>query len=165
MIAAPLRLAELMTALSLATDIGVGAPMEAMLATCLVSMRLGAALGLTDDELRQVYYLALLRHAGCTADGAHSAELMGDELQVAQAWFRVQPTHPLQMLQIMWREVVDQRPPALERAGLLMRLMAELPAIMTAHCEVAQQFAARCGFDERLQMGLRQFNERWDGSR
>ena len=137
---APLRLAELMTAVSLATDIGVGAPMEVVLATCIVSVRIGEALGLTEQELHQVYYLALLRHTGCTAEAIQSSELMGDELQIARAWFRVRPTHPLQMLRVMWREIVDQRPPLFERAGLFARLMAELPTIITAHCEVAQQF-------------------------
>ena len=53
---ASLRLAELVVALSLATDIGIGMPMEIMLASCLASMRLSEALGLNDDELREVYY-------------------------------------------------------------------------------------------------------------
>jgi hypothetical protein len=164
MMSAPLRLAELMTTVSLATDLGVGAPMDVVLATCLVSMRIGEALGLTEQELHQVYYLALLRHTGCTAEAAQSSKLMGDELEVARAWFRVRPTHLVQMLQVMWREIVNQRPPLFARAGLFARLMVELPSIVTAHCEVAYQFAARCGFDEQVQTGLRQFGERWDGN-
>jgi hypothetical protein len=36
---------------------GLGHPMEMVLATCLLSMRLGKLLGLNDDELRELYYL------------------------------------------------------------------------------------------------------------
>lgn len=37
----PARLAELIAALSLATDLGLGQPMEHVLRSCLISMRLG----------------------------------------------------------------------------------------------------------------------------
>jgi hypothetical protein len=77
-----LRLAELVTAISLATDLGSGVPMQMMLATCLAGLRLGEALRLITDELRDIYYLTLLRHAGLSpsaltlvpgsaADGKH----------------------------------------------------------------------------------------------
>ena len=50
------RLAELMASLSIATDLGMGQPLEsAALCSCVVSMRLGKALGLDDDTLRDVY--------------------------------------------------------------------------------------------------------------
>jgi len=161
---APLpRLAELVTALSLATDIGVGMPMEMMLSTCLVSVRLGEALRLSDDELREAYYLALMRHAGCTADSPHAAELMGDELDTFRAWISINPTQPLQIMHVMWRGIVDQSKPTLERFSLFIRSMSELPLVAIARCEVAQQLAARLDFDVRVQSGLRQFGERWDG--
>jgi HD-GYP domain-containing protein (c-di-GMP phosphodiesterase class II) len=163
MTAPRLRLAELVTALSLATDIGVGVPMEIMLSSCLVSMRLGEALGLSDEDLRQTYYLALMRHAGCTADASRAAELMGDELGAVREWYSMRPNQPLQMLNVMWHSIVDQCKPAVARLGLFIRIMSEFPGIVTAHCEVAQQLAARLDFDEHVQSGLRQFGERWDG--
>ena len=158
-----IRLAELVTALSLATDIGVGMPMEIMLSTCLVSVRLGEALHLSDTELRQAYYLALMRHAGCTADSPRAAELMGNELGTFREWISINPTQPLQIMNVMWRGVIDQNRPTLERFGLFIRSMSELPIVATARCEVAQQLAARLEFDEPIQSGLRQFTERWDG--
>src|SRR5690349_17926115 len=54
------RLAELMAALSLATDLGMGQPVETALASCVVVMRLGEALGLDATTLRTAYYYALL---------------------------------------------------------------------------------------------------------
>jgi HD-GYP domain-containing protein (c-di-GMP phosphodiesterase class II) len=159
-----LRLAELVVALSLATDIGSGVPMETMLATCLVSLRLGEALGLSDEEMYETYYLALLRHAGCTAESLRTAELSGnDKIAVTREFFKMNPTQPMQMMGVMWRSVVNPTRSAVERVGLLMRLFSELPMVVVAQCEVAQQIAARLGFGERIQSGLLQFPERWDG--
>ncbi|MBI1880526.1 MAG: LuxR family transcriptional regulator, partial [Chloroflexi bacterium] len=62
-----LRLAELMAALSIATDLGMGQPMEYAMTTCIVAVRLGEAAGLSDAELRDAYYEALLRYIGCNA--------------------------------------------------------------------------------------------------
>jgi DNA-binding CsgD family transcriptional regulator len=164
MSALQLRLAELVTALSLATDIGSGMPMEMMLASCLASVRLGEALGLSDDELREAYYLALLRHAGCTAEAPLMAELMSDDfLARTPAYYSIKPTQPLQTMNIIWRSIVDQSKPTLERFGLFMRFLSELPQIIVAHCEVAQQLAARLNIEEGIQVGLRQMGERWDG--
>jgi HD-GYP domain-containing protein (c-di-GMP phosphodiesterase class II) len=159
-----LRLAELITALSLATDLGSGVPMEMMLRTCLVSLRLGEAIGLSDDELLQTYYLSLLRHAGCTAESHRASELVGDELATTRAFFSMNPSQPMQMIGIMWRSVVNPNQPTLQRFSLLVRLLNELPTVALAHCEVAGQLAARLGFDETIQAGLKQFPERWDGN-
>ena len=66
------RLAELMAALSIATDLGMGQPLESALCSCVVAMRLGEALKLDDATLRDVYYQALLRYIGCNGD-THAA--------------------------------------------------------------------------------------------
>src|SRR5262245_14545359 len=51
-----LRLAELMAALSIATDFGMGQPLEFALQACVVAMRLGVQLRLSDANLRATYY-------------------------------------------------------------------------------------------------------------
>jgi hypothetical protein len=55
------RLAEVMAALSLATDLAMGQPLEQALCSCVLAVRLGEALGLDEHELRDVYHQALLR--------------------------------------------------------------------------------------------------------
>lgn len=50
------RLAEVIAALSLATDLGMGQPMDHALRRCLLAVRLGEALSLTLRELRDVYW-------------------------------------------------------------------------------------------------------------
>src|SRR4029079_4275117 len=74
------RLAELMAALSIATDLGMGQPLESALCSCVVAMRLGEAVALDETTLRDVYYQALLRYIGCNADTHAMAAVFGDEL-------------------------------------------------------------------------------------
>jgi hypothetical protein len=80
-----IRLAELVAALSIATDLGMGQPMEYVLRSCVLSVRLGEALGLSANELREVYYLALLRYLGCNAGTHEQAALVGDEVAMRTA--------------------------------------------------------------------------------
>lgn len=71
-----LRFAELLGALSLATDLGMGQPLEHALRTCLVALQLGDRLGLRPAELSDVYHVALLsaRTAGLASSiTLHSA--------------------------------------------------------------------------------------------
>ena len=49
-VASGVRLAEVLAALSLATDLGMGQPMEHMLRQCLIALRLAERLGLDDDD-------------------------------------------------------------------------------------------------------------------
>src|SRR2546425_658927 len=68
-----------MAALSLATDLGMGQPMEQALRTCLIAIALGERLGLSSEDLSDVYYLALLRFLGCTADAYEFAAMVGGD--------------------------------------------------------------------------------------
>ena len=76
----PIRLAELMAALSLATDLGMGQPVEFAWQACVVAMRLGQALKFSEAEQRAVYYQSLLRYIGCNAETRLLAAVFGDEL-------------------------------------------------------------------------------------
>lgn len=53
--------AEVIGALYLATDLGMGFPFEHGLHTTLIAMRLGERLGIDTETTSQTYYAALLR--------------------------------------------------------------------------------------------------------
>jgi hypothetical protein len=76
---ADLRLAELILPFSMATDVGTGEPIESALRACVLAVHFGDAAGLSEAELSDVYYLLLLRYAGCTADAPTVAAIFGDE--------------------------------------------------------------------------------------
>ena len=73
------RLAELTIALSLATVLGTGQPMEHGLRTCWLSLAASTALGLDPPARSAVYYVALLRFLGCTSDASDTAHLAGGD--------------------------------------------------------------------------------------
>ena len=66
-------------ALSLATDLGTGQPLEHGLRTCWLSLAASEALGLDTAARSCVYYVALLRFLGCTSDAAETAVLAGGD--------------------------------------------------------------------------------------
>lgn len=62
-----LRLAELLAALSVATDLGMGQPPGKAIRSCVVAAGLARALDLPEERVRDVYLATLLRHLGCSA--------------------------------------------------------------------------------------------------
>jgi len=62
--AAEVGVAELVAALSLASDLGVGQPMEHVLRGCQLAVGFARELGVPGGELRDVYDVALLRRIG-----------------------------------------------------------------------------------------------------
>ena len=74
------RTAELIGALCLATDLGMGFPFEHGLHETLIAMRLAERLRVDRETASHTYYASLLSHAGCTA-GAHvAAQIFGGSM-------------------------------------------------------------------------------------
>jgi HD-GYP domain-containing protein (c-di-GMP phosphodiesterase class II) len=63
-----LPLAKLIGALSYALDITEAQPPGHCVRCCLIGMRLGRAIGLTEEALWELYYTLLLKDVGCSAD-------------------------------------------------------------------------------------------------
>jgi HD-GYP domain-containing protein (c-di-GMP phosphodiesterase class II) len=163
------RLPELMAALSIATDLGMGQPLESALCSCVVAVRLGVALRLPDDALRDVYYQALLRYIGCNADTYAMAAVFGDELALRRDFASLDPGRPPEVLGVAMRYMRQAKAgePPYRLAAFVTRGLLSLPRLMSesfaGHCEVAQRLAARLGFSESLIVCLGQVYERWDG--
>ncbi|MDP9300246.1 MAG: hypothetical protein M3P43_05030 [Actinomycetota bacterium] len=59
------RLAELVAALSLATDLGLGQPQKHIIRQTLIALRMAELEGLSDDERAAIFYVSLLAWVGC----------------------------------------------------------------------------------------------------
>jgi hypothetical protein len=75
------RTAELVAALCLATDLGMGFPFEHGLQTTLIAVRLCHPLGVDRATASETYHACLLSHAGCTTDAHVTAEIFGDSFR------------------------------------------------------------------------------------
>ena len=153
-----LRLAEVVAALSLATDLGTGHPLERSLRACLLGLHFGAELGYDTATLTDIYYTALLRWAGCTAD-THRAEVFGDEITLGPQIDSVELWNAAEMLAFLQRTL--SQPQLL--ADALATGIERSQRAAVAECEIAQNIAARLGFGPTLHTALGQLFERWDG--
>ena len=86
---AGIRLAELLAAMSLATDLGMGQPMEHVLRQCLISLRLAQHMGLDEADRAVVYYASLLAWVGCHVDAYEQAKWFGDDTALKADFRRV----------------------------------------------------------------------------
>jgi hypothetical protein len=73
------RAAELIAALSLATDVAMCVPFEYGLQSTLVAMRLCDRLDVDRDTATQTYFLCLLFYVGCTAPADIGPEIFGSD--------------------------------------------------------------------------------------
>ena len=94
----PIRAAEVVGALSLATDLGTGQPLEHALRTAVLAVRLGELGGASAKELFDTYYVALLHASGCTSNGHEAAQLYGDDIAHRAAFFLIDATNPAEVL-------------------------------------------------------------------
>ena len=160
-----LRMAELIAAWSLATDLGLGLPQEHVLRQCRIALGLGERLGLNEADRAAVYYVALLAWVGCTADSHELAAQFGDDLALRADAHRVDLAgRP--MMGFLLRRVGAGRPP-LRRARMAATLVTTggrgAAAAMTAHCQVAAAIARRLGLGPEVQEPLLHVFSRWDG--
>ena len=62
-----LRTADLLAALSLASDLAVGLPAEHAVRSCYIAMHVAEQMQLSGEQQIDLYYAMLLMDAGCTA--------------------------------------------------------------------------------------------------
>jgi HD-GYP domain-containing protein (c-di-GMP phosphodiesterase class II)/DNA-binding CsgD family transcriptional regulator len=162
----PLRLAELLASVSLATDLGTGQPMGHALRTCAIAVALAEAMGCAPDEVRTVHQFALLRFLGCTADAAETAVLAGgDDLALNAAMAPVVMGSGAQMLGRFVRSVAPGQP-RMRRLELVARGLADpggTERSLSMHCEVGAMLAERAGLERPVVEALAHAYERWDG--
>ena len=160
------RLAELTIALSLATDLGTGQPLEHGLRTCRVSVAVAEALGLDPVERSCVYYVALLRFLGCTSDASEVALLAGgDDIAFNAAMAPILMAQSGEATRHFVRHLAEDLP-VHRRAGRIARALAD-PGMSrrssSGHCEVGARLAERLGLDGSVSDALAHAFERWDG--
>ncbi len=161
-----LRLAELLAAISLATDLGRGFPPEKALRTCLVAARLAEELGLDGQARSDTFYAALIHPVGCTAFTYEAARLVGtNELKGIPAYIRTDTARLREGLSAM-REEVRGEPLGRAARGVFKELTAGrklLDYVVRADCEAGTRFTERIGLPASAARVVLQVHERWDG--
>lgn len=160
-----LRLAELVAAFSLATDLGLGQPMEHVLRSWVIAARLGDHMGVDPDSRGALYYVSTLAWVGCVADTPEVASWFGDDIAFRSDWYQVDLAG-LPMLGFMLRHV-GAGSPALHRMRLAANLVVTggkaIERGLLSHCLTTARMAERLGLGEDVCAPLQQVFTRWDG--
>src|SRR3954451_4518339 len=160
------RLAEMVFVLSIASDLGMGQPIEHGLRTTLIAIRLGALAGLDSEALRDVYYVALLHYAGCSAEGEIDSAFFGDEIAARSEMVGTMFGSRAEMARTGLRNMHPDLPPP-RRAAIAARnapgMFGEFRRWAQSHCEVAQLVSERLDLGDGVRAGMGSLYERWDG--
>ncbi|MGZ5299637.1 MAG: HD domain-containing phosphohydrolase [Actinomycetota bacterium] len=159
------RLAELVAALSLATDLGLGQPQQHIIRQTLIAMRVAELEGLSDDERAAIFYVSLLAWVGCVADAHEMGKWFGDDMAVRADSYLVDMTG-LPMMRFMIGHVGSGSSP-IRRFTMIGQFLAggskEVQRSMASHCETSGDLSLRLGLGPEVRDPLQQAFERWDG--
>lgn len=159
------RLNEVLVAISMATDLGLGQPSEHMVRSARLSMRLGDRLGLTSSQLAVLYDVSLLTYVGCPVYGNEAALVFGDDIDFRSGTYDVDLRSPGGMRYMLGH--AGQGASVVTRWQQSMRLVASggrgVAEQMATHCSAAGLLAERLSLDTDVRTGIEQSYARWDG--
>jgi HD-GYP domain-containing protein (c-di-GMP phosphodiesterase class II)/DNA-binding CsgD family transcriptional regulator len=163
-----LRIADLLGALSLASDLSMGLPAEHAARSCYIGMYLAERLQLPPDQHSGVYYAELLMDAGCTAWTSQlAAALMSDEIVARREFFfHTDPSNPIQVLSWLKDYLATDQPAHLKARQFLAFALHGKEGMregLLNTCAVAGRFAQRLGMPQVVQTALLSVVEQWDG--
>jgi HD-GYP domain-containing protein (c-di-GMP phosphodiesterase class II) len=159
-----LRMAEILGALSLATDLANGQPSEHCLRCAILATRLAR------DELhavqQDVYWTALLRYVGCNGFAVEEAGYAaGDDIGLRASFMRADLGRPSEFIGAVLRDV-GRGAPLVQRMRGVTRLLTT-PTVALAHaqaqCDAGVHCAHKLGMGSGVIAALAQADERYDG--
>ena len=166
LVAAKLRLAELLGGLSMVADLGFGLPPETAVRSCLVGAALARRLDLDDGTVRDCFYTALLMHLGCVAVAHEANAAFGDDIALNRAVARTNLLDPADVA-AMLPEMTRGMPPEVAARARAFAMSSEVVEwgrrADTGVCEVARDTARRLGLPDSTQRALYHVFEAWVG--
>jgi HD-GYP domain-containing protein (c-di-GMP phosphodiesterase class II) len=159
------RLLGLLGGLSVATDLGAGAPMEEALKRCVVATRLAQRLGCADEQVRDVVYTSLLQHLGCTAYSHELGHVWGDDIAATRLAYLTNFEDSRDVRRTFISGMAEATGHTKSRVFATAfisgrRIDAAGPV---ATCEVARDAARRLGLSQAVQQSLFQTQVMWNG--
>ena len=162
-----MRLAELIAALSLATDLGMGQPMEKAMRGCLLALALARRLDADADTLRDLYYLAMLQHIGCTSHAHEWAGFVGGDEIAMRTHAVTFANSPMGEVMAGFIRHVGEGLSLPKRAALIGAMMRDgnkrFAFVTATQCEAAVCLAERMEMSQGVLTGLAQGLETWNG--
>jgi hypothetical protein len=159
------RLAELVSALSLGVDLGFGQPMEHVLRQCLIGLRIAEVLELDEETRGVVYYTAMLVGVGCHSDAHEQAKWFGDDIALKATKYDDDWGTFRGMVATVARIGSGNPPLHRFRIGLefLVSGHREVDDMIATHTKLARAFAEELGLARSVVDAVGAVYEQWDG--
>jgi HD-GYP domain-containing protein (c-di-GMP phosphodiesterase class II) len=161
--------AEVLGALSYALDLTEGQPAGHSLRACWIAMRLGRAMGLSSEALRELYYTVLLKDLGCSSNAARVAQMFAGNDRKLKHDFKLIGPAPQDFAAFI---VSDAGTEATWQEGgrtnIIDNLLANAGPIMVGlidtRCTRGADIARQLRFSEGVALAIAGLDEHWDGS-
>jgi HD-GYP domain-containing protein (c-di-GMP phosphodiesterase class II) len=159
-----IRLAELVAAFSLATDLGFGQPMEHVLRSWLIAARIAESIGFDTEARASLYYIITLAMVGCVAETPELAEWFGDDIVFRRDGYDVDLVGFPKRFFAMGHVALGSPPLDRVRRGARLTISGEsaLERILITHCLATGQMANELGLGREVSDPLQQVFARWD---
>jgi putative nucleotidyltransferase with HDIG domain len=164
---AGLQLSEVLSGLSHALDITEGQVPGHAERSCLIGMRIAAAIDLDDETRASLFYALLLKDAGCSSNAAKVAALFGVDDAEVKSSRRL--TDTASTPQALWHvlRTAGAGGSLLSRgkhtAAVLRSGRAGARSLIELRCERGAAVARAIGLDEVAARAIMDVDEHWDG--
>lgn len=161
-----LRLSELISALSHALDITEGQPEGHCLRCCWIGMQVGRRIGLSDEDLWNLYYTILLKDLGCSSNAARICELyLTDDLAFKHDFKTVGDSAPAVLNFVLSH--TGLRAPLAERFRAVLNILRNgkelADELIQTRCQRGAEIARMLRFPESVATGIYHLDEHYNG--
>ncbi len=162
-----LRLAELIGALSHALDMTEGQPPGHCVRCCWIGMHVGRALGLDSRIMPDLYYTLLLKDLGCSSNAARICALyLADDIRFKRDFKTIDGSLSAALRFVFAQTGLDSG--LSERIRAIVNILQNGGEIsrelIETRCIRGAEIAAKMRFSTRVQDGIRNLDEHWNGS-
>ena len=164
-----MRVAEVVSALSHALDLGTGQPVGHSVRSCLLAMRLAEEIGLSKVLRGRLFYATLLKDAGCSTNASKMFHALGSDDIWAKREVKLTDWTKTSWETISYalRNVAPGKP-AMQRAAALLRMVTldgrrHSWEITKIRCERGAAIARLVGLGEVTADGIASLDEHWNG--
>lgn len=158
-------LAELLAAFSLATDLGLGQPMEHVLRSWQIADQLASHMRIGEEQRESLFFVAMLAWVGCVADAPEVAAYFGDDIAFRADSYNVDLAGSAAFG--FFLSHAGRGGSAAHRlrtaAGLVLTGGGRVAQGLQSHCLTTSVLADQLGLGAYVGAALRQFFTRWDG--
>ena len=159
-------LSELLGALSHALDLTEGQPAGHCVRCSRIGVEIGREIGLSQDEIAELYYALLLKDLGCSSNAARICELyLTDDLSFKQDFKFIDGSLPQALRFVLGHTGL--------KAGLAERFRAIVNIfqnggeiareLIETRCHRGADIARKMRFAEPVADGIKNLDEHWDG--